>query len=53
MTSDRLKEPKKPNDIAVQFRELQQLRRQVHEAELKFPRKRKSSLRATEARDRD
>ena len=32
--------PKKPSDIAGQFRELQQLRRQVHEAEIELSRNR-------------
>lgn len=38
MTSDHPKKPMKPCDIARQFRELQQLRKQVHEAELDFSR---------------
>jgi hypothetical protein len=32
--------PKNPSDIAGQLRELQQLRKQVHEAELEFSRNR-------------
>jgi len=38
MMSDRPKKPKQPSDIAGQFRELQQLRKLVHEAELEFSR---------------
>jgi hypothetical protein len=38
MTSDHPRKPRKPSDIAQQFRELQQLRKQVHEAELDFSR---------------
>jgi hypothetical protein len=34
MMSDRPKKPKQPSDIARRFRELQQLRKQVHAAEL-------------------
>jgi hypothetical protein len=34
MMSDRPKMPKKPSDLANQFRELQQLRQRVREAEL-------------------
>jgi hypothetical protein len=34
MTSDRPKKPKKPSDIAGRFRELLELRKLVHEAEL-------------------
>jgi len=32
------KKPMKPSDLARQFRELQQLRKQVHEAESNFSR---------------
>jgi hypothetical protein len=40
MTSDRPNKPKKPSDVAGQFRELQQLRKQVHDAELELLRNR-------------
>jgi hypothetical protein len=41
MMSDHLpKNPKRPNDIAGQLRELQQLRKQVHETELELSRNR-------------
>ena len=36
MTSDRPKRSKKPSNIASLFRELQQLRKQVHEAQLEL-----------------
>jgi hypothetical protein len=38
VTWGRSKKPKQPSDIAGQFRELQQLRKLVHEAELEFSR---------------
>ena len=38
MTSDRPKKSRKPSDIAGQFRELLQLRKLVHEAELELSR---------------
>jgi hypothetical protein len=38
--SDYPKKPRKPSDIARQFRELQQLRKQVQEAELDCSRNR-------------
>jgi hypothetical protein len=38
--SDRPKKAKQPSNIAEQFRELQQLRKLVHEAELEFSRNR-------------
>jgi hypothetical protein len=40
MMSDLPKKPKKPSDIADQLRELQQLRKQVHETELELSRNR-------------
>jgi hypothetical protein len=40
MLSDRPKRPRQPSDIAGRFRELQQLRKLVHEAELEFSRSR-------------
>ena len=40
MTSDRPNKPKKPSDLAGQLRELQQLRKQVHDAELELLRNR-------------
>jgi hypothetical protein len=38
MTSDRPKKSRKPSDIAGRFRELLQLRKLVHEAELELSR---------------
>jgi hypothetical protein len=40
MMSNRPKKPKQPNDIAARFRELQQLRKLIHEAELELSRNR-------------
>ena len=43
MKSDRPNKSKKPSDIAGQLRELQQLRKQVHEAELELSRNKSTS----------
>jgi len=48
MMSDHSKKPLKLSDIAQQFRELQQLRQQVHEAELDFSRDSPAVLRAAD-----
>jgi hypothetical protein len=45
--------PKKPSDIAGQFRELQQLRKQVHEAELELPRNRSPDAADTDSKGDD